>query len=254
MKPHRTLFTLIELLVVIAIIAILAAILLPALNQARERGRTSSCVNNLKQLSLGISQYLGDNGDQLPPIFGGPATNDKPFWTQALMGPNPTDSVTPWAGGLNMKNGLYANNKIFRCPSMTGTYDLTATVTGGGAGWWIQNPHYAVNESLYPGENSKGVSYKLGFFRSPSSKLYMADIWARDSANLSIKEKGYFRWRPNTTQEYYGNIAGRHLNIANVTHLDGHVTGYKLTNIELPYTSAPFRNEEEDKKYWHYSY
>ena len=57
MKKH---FTLIELLVVIAIIAILAAILLPALNSARERGRTATCVNNQKQLAVTLHQYYDD--------------------------------------------------------------------------------------------------------------------------------------------------------------------------------------------------
>ena len=64
-------FTLIELLVVIAIIAILAAILLPALNSARERGRSAACVNNLKQQATALNFYADASSDYLPPAWSG---------------------------------------------------------------------------------------------------------------------------------------------------------------------------------------
>src|SRR5436189_2450638 len=71
----RSGFTLIELLVVIAIIALLAAILFPVFARARENARKSACLNNVKQIGIGLQQYLQDFDEVFPGYYMGSSTD-----------------------------------------------------------------------------------------------------------------------------------------------------------------------------------
>ncbi len=172
-------FTLIELLVVIAIIAILAAILFPVFANARERGRQTTCINNIKQLCLAFNQYMDDNKGRMPNVN----------WT--------TDTrAVDWAGTKVYKQALieqgslwpYVKSRtVYLCP--TDKNKPALQIEGD-----IRN--YALSYSV-----NQVMSYKnldAGFSLSNPSRclliIHEARSGEKPTAPVGIND-GYFNWK-----------------------------------------------------------
>src|SRR5271166_4275484 len=97
----QTGFTLVELLVVIAVIAILAALLLPALSQAKQQAYSTKCKSNLHQTGLALKMYVGDSRGQFP------------FYCDPLGGDK-------WQDDLANYSPLYWTNNSYHCPKYMG--------------------------------------------------------------------------------------------------------------------------------------
>ena len=213
----KSAFTLIELLVVIAIIAILAAILLPALNSARERGRMASCLSNIRQLGVANLLYAESNDDYF--IFDADWGERKIYWCGKFSASGYGDVEA--VGGLNEYMGNDEN--IRSCPSFVSLREGGNNGTGGYGyssciGQWNKQDWSGMN---HPAKTSQ--------FDRPAQTLMFADnayyVNGQLQENISIE--------PPTWNWFYGQSGGvmpeslmhfRHNSKLNVAWADGHVS------------------------------